>query len=273
MSALGKQIRLHRILGEDGRLVSVMFDHTIARGILPGLSAIEEKLQAVLAAKPDTVTVQRGIADQVYIRHIKPEVSLVLKATSPTPYDKTYAAVLANVEDAVRRSADAIAVGCVVGGARQAEGMEQASALIREAEKWGLPVIGHFYPNGENIPAAERESWQNVAYAARVGAELGVDILKIHHSGNAEELARIAQAVPAKLVLAGGNSGSGIRSYLEMAHHTVEAGIAGIAFGRAVWSYPNPTALVHTLKMIIHQGWSVDEAMEYLGEHVDRSAV
>ena len=88
-----------------------------------------------------------------------------------------------------------------------------------------------------------------------------------------QELARIAQAVPAKLVLAGGNSGSGIRSYLEMAHHTVEAGIAGIAFGRAVWSYPNPTALVHTLKMIIHQGWSVDEAMEYLGEHVDQSAV
>ena len=273
MAEVGKQIRIRRLLGDDGKLVSVLFDHAIARGVLPGIRSIEDKLQAVLKGTPDAVTVQRGIADHVYVRHVRPEVSLVLKATSPNPYDKTYAAVLADVEDAVERGADAIAIGCVIGGSHQAEGMEQASALIREAEQFGLPVIGHFYPNGENIPVPERETWENVAYAARVGAEIGVDILKIHHSGNVEELIRIAEAVPARVVLAGGSHGKEIRDYLEMAHNTVLAGMDGIAFGRTVWNYPDPTALVQALNGIVHKGWNVEEAMEFLPSHPGESTI
>lgn len=266
MSELGKKIRMSRLLGSDGRLVSVMFDHLIARGLLPDLIPIENKISAALAGDPDTITVQKGIADRMIGQYLTPSVSLVLKATSPTPYEKGYAAVLANVEEAVARGADAIAVGCITGGACQAQGMEQAAALTREAARWGMPVIGHFYPNGEKIPLEEREKWENVAYAARVGAELGVDILKVHHSGQVDELARIVEAVPAKIVLAGGSAGNKIRSYLEMAHNTVLAHAAGIAFGRAVWSYSDPAAFVHALRMIVHEEKSVDEALDYLSQ-------
>ena len=263
---LGKSLRMGRLFGEDGRMVSIMFDHVIARGLLPGLIPIEQKIGAAVNGRPDAISVQKGIADHCFAPHATKNISLILKASSPSPYDKGYAAILADVEEALTRGADAIAVGCILGGKEQARGMEHAAALTKEAAKWGMPVVGHFYPNGENVPADQRENWENVAYAARVGSEIGVDILKIHHSGDVEELSRIVEAVPAKIVLAAGNHSDKIRDYLTMAHHVVLAGGAGVAFGRTAWGYPDSASFIQAVRMIIHENASVDAAMEFLSE-------
>lgn len=266
VGTLGKEIRMERLFGSDGRMVAVMFDHTIARGVLPGLVNAGEKIERASFGLPDAMSMQKGLARAHFHGCAGKNISLILKATSPSPYDKGYAALLADAEEAVAYGADAIAVGCILGGKEQARGMEHAAAVVKEAEKYGLPVIGHFYPNGENVPVEDREKLDNVLYAARAGAEIGIDVLKIHHSGDVDELAKIVEGVPAKVVLAGGSHGKTMRDYLQMAENTVKAGAAGVAFGRVVWSYEDPAAFTAALRMIVHENRSVDDALEMLSE-------
>lgn len=262
---LGKQVRLNRLFSSaSGRIVDIMFDHSIARGIQPGLDHIQDAIDSVAAARPDAMTMLKGIADSCFEEYAGKGISLVLKATSPSPYDKTYAAFLSDVEEAVQRGADAISVGCVLGGQSQARSLEQIAVITKAASAWGMPVIGHFYPRGEMIDADKQEYWENVAYAARAGAEIGVDILKIHHSGVVDELQKIIACVPAKIVLAGGGLGNDIRSYLQMAKNICDAGGAGVAFGRSIWGHENPAAMVAALKLIVHENGSVQEAAELL---------
>ena len=262
---LGKSIRLNHLF-KDGRMVAIMMDHSIARGILPGLVDIKQTIKKVKDGNPDAISILKGIADKCFDPQPNDQTALIIKASNPSPYNKHYAAIIGSVEDALKCGADAIAVGCVIGGAQQAKGLEQAAKITSEAAAWGLPVIGHFYPRGEFISEDEQENWENVAYAARVGAEIGVDIMKIHHSGKIDELEKIVKAVPTKVVLAGGGSGQGIKHYFQMARNICDVGGAGVAFGRAVWNFEDPVAFIKALKLIVHENASVQEAIEFLEE-------
>lgn len=273
MGYLGKDIRLNRLFSSrSGKMVTIMFDHTIARGIQDGLIPIRKKIAEAALARPSAMTMHKGIAESCFAEHAGKGISLILKASSPCPYYPSYAASTADVEEAVQYGADAIAIGCIFGGADQPRGVENAARFVKEAHRWGMPVIGHFYPNGEQIPRENRENWRNVAYAARAGAELGVDVLKVHHSGDPDEFARIVEAVPARVVLAGGSHhGTDIAEYLRMTRNVIDAGAAGVAYGRFVWEYQHPAALITAVKAIVHDNASVKEALEIMKEFEQRN--
>jgi len=264
---LGKTIRMNRLLdSKHGRYVGILVDHTIARGLQPGLMNIDYKLGQIVAGGPKAITMHKGIAEKVFPKYADSGVSLILKASSPSQYNPTCHAFIADLNEAVAYGADAVAIGGIFCGKDQLVQMEHIGAITREANKLGMPVIGHIYPNGEAIEKSKREEWQNVAYAARAGAELGVDILKVHHSGNPDEFAKIVECVPAPVVLAGGSAGTKISDYLEMARNALDAGGAGVAFGRFVWSYPHVPELIRAIKYMVIEDTSVKEAMELLAE-------
>lgn len=269
---LGKIIRMNRLFhSKSGRMISIMLDHSIARGVLPGLENIRQVIKNVADGYPNAMSMVKGIADSCFESVADRQISLIMKASSPAPFDKSYAAMIGDVEDAVIHGADAIAIGCILGGSKQAKSLEQAATVISEANKYGIPVVGHFYPNGETIPVAERELCKNIIYAARCGAEIGVDILKIHHNGmDLKELKEIVNAIPAKIVLAGGSPGNNVRHYLQMAHNICEAGGAGVAFGRAAWGFENPALFIKAVKMIVHEDVTVGMAMEFLEDSLNK---
>jgi DhnA family fructose-bisphosphate aldolase class Ia len=51
---------------------------------------------------------------------------------------------------------------------------------------------------------------------------------------------------------------------LRMAHEVVQAGAAGITFGRNIWQSDNVAGLVAALKHIVHHDGTVAEAMGML---------
>jgi DhnA family fructose-bisphosphate aldolase class Ia len=54
------------------------------------------------------------------------------------------------------------------------------------------------------------------------------------------------------------------RDVLETVQGMLEAGGAGVFFGRNVWQHQNPTAMTRALCEVIHEGVSVSEALENL---------
>ena len=178
---------------------------------------------------------------------------------------------VASVEEAIAMGADAVSVGCILGGDNQEQQIAMLGRISEEAHRNGMPLISHIYPRGNHITGDDQRSVENVMYAARTAAELGVDLVKTTYTGDPESFARVVQAAPTRVAIAGGNGCKTAQDFIQMTRDVMDAGAAGVTYGRFVFQYPHVTPLVKTLGQVVHNGLSVKEAMELLDtlEHED----
>ncbi len=266
---LGKEIRLNRLFNQKtGRLMAVMLDHPITRDVMPGLVDIRTTMAKVIAGRPDAITMHKGIAEKVFAPHVRDgigNISLILKASAYCvmyhPYDDT---PVAEVHEAVRFGADAIAVGVIVGGPEQAKQLTHLGRISDDAASAGMPLVAHIYPKGSMIKNSSDAD--RVAYAVRAGAELGVDLIKTFWTGSAESFKRVIAACPAKVALAGGEIGKTLEDHLTVIRAGLDIGLAGITFGRFVWQHEHPTAVIKALYAMVHEDCTIDGAMKVYRE-------
>lgn len=258
---LGKKIRLNRLISDkNGKYLGVTVDHAMARGVLNGLEDIRGLVRKIVAAKPDELTMHKGIADSCFYEFAG-QIPLVLKLTTFGPTHPKQDVQVTAVEDAISYGADAISAGCIVLGISQPAQIEQLGRITDEAHNLGIPVVAHIYPRGPE----NRCDWnkvENVMYAARLGAELGVDIIKTTYTGDPESFSRVVACTPAKVAVAGGDA-ERIEDVFATAYGVIAAGGAGITFGRCVFQSENPTAFIQTLSQIVHNAMSVNDALCY----------
>jgi DhnA family fructose-bisphosphate aldolase class Ia len=262
---LGKEIRIERMKNPDsGRIFTVAVDHAPSYGVLSGIEDIQAVVDRVASAGPDAMVMMKGIAQRCFGPYAG-RVALIMKCSTLSPYHPQHDVWVSSVKDAVRLGADAIAMALTVGSASQAQLMSNLGALIREAERVGMPVIVHSYPNGEMVPPDEVYTVERVGYAARLVMELGVDIVKTFYTGSAETFARVVEmASPALVVAAGGPRLDTDEDVLRMVESVVQASAAGITFGRNIWQSDDPAAVIGALKHILHKNGTVKEALSLL---------
>jgi len=261
---LGKEIRLKRLMPTpDGKYLGLTVDHAMARGVFPGLDTVAETLKRMAAGGPNAITMHKGIAEKCFAP-LAGTVPLVLKLTTFGPYHPNCDTPVADVEEAVALGADAVSVGCIVGGAAQPEQLAMLGRFSKEAHRLGVPLISHIYPRGEQIAPADQYSVDNVIYAARAAAELGVDLIKTNYTGSPESFAKVVQAVPARVAIAGGTSAKTAAEYIQMTRDVMDAGAAGVTYGRFVITYPHTTSLVKVLSQVIHERLSARDAVALL---------
>jgi len=266
MSFLGKEIRMKRLIShEDGKLLAVAVDQAMARGIFDELMPIQRKIDEIVAGSPDAMTMHKGIAEKCFRPHAG-KTGLILKCSTFSPWQPNYDTWVTDVDEAIRLGADAVSMGCIVGGDDQPEQLRNLGIIAGQAAAQGIPMIAHIYPRGNQIPEEEKNDWRHVAYAVRTGAELGVDIVKTKYTGDPETFSKVVESTPGKVVVAGGNIGGDIKDYFQMIFDVIDAGGTGITFGRVVWNNPNPTAVVKAFNHIIHNKGTVKEATELYNE-------
>ena len=88
--------------------------------------------------------------------------------------------------------------------------------------------------------------------AARAGAEMGADIVKTSYTGNKDSFARLVEACPAPVVVAGGSKKDSEEEVLQMIKDAMDCGASGIDLGRNVWQSKDPTAVTRALVEIVH---------------------
>ncbi|SDE29179.1 class I fructose-bisphosphate aldolase [Sporomusa acidovorans] len=264
MSFLGKEVRMNRLLSKrDGRYLGITVDHAMARGVMRGLDTIEDTLAKLVAGEPDALTMHKGLAEKCYAKHAG-KIPLVVKCSTFSPYQPDLDTVVGDVEEAVRLGADAVSVGCIVCGDTQPAQVAALGKMAKDAASFGMPLVAHIYPRGNQIAKDCYYKAEYVMYAARLGAELGVDIVKTSYTGDPESFAKVVQACPAKVVVAGGSPGKDLEHYFQMAYDVVDAGAIGVTFGRFVFQYGDPASLIKAISSIIHGKNSVKEALDLL---------
>lgn len=259
---LGKEVRMKRLIpGKDGKYFGLTVDHSIGRGVLPGLDTIRTTLEKMVAGKPNCITMLKGIAENCWGPYAG-VIPFSLKLTTFGVYHPNEDVLVADLDEAIKLGADAVSCGCIVGGDNQDQQIVQLARISKAAHNVGFPLICHIYPRGNHI--TDQFSVENVTYAARTAAELGVDIIKTHYTGSPESFAKVVQAVPARVAIAGGTSCKTVDEFLQMTHDVMASGAIGVTYGRFVFQYHNPTALIKTLSQIIHNDLPVKEAKDLL---------
>ena len=96
-SALGREIRLRRILGEDGKMMTVALDQAVPRGVAPRLADLKNTFDRIMEGEPDAFTVFKGVAGHLLSGRAK-QIPLIIKgSTFCVDFHLTYDATVAQV--------------------------------------------------------------------------------------------------------------------------------------------------------------------------------
>ncbi len=252
---------LDRIFGPDGRSVIIALDHGLIDGPCPGFERPAETISAVVAGGPDAVLTSYGIAKR-FAAELE-GVGLILRSDGSvsnlgSPSTGSIGRFF-GVEEARRVGADALAVTALPGSPAEADTLRNLAHTIAEAHRSDLPVMAEMVPGGFDSPPEFRGA-EAVAFAARLGAELGADFVKAPYC---DDYARVAAATFVPVVILGGSKGSEAATLANI-RTAIDAGAAGVAMGRNVFQSDNPTAMTRAVAAAVHADSSVEEALAIL---------
>lgn len=261
---LGKAVRTERIFNRNtGRTIIVPLDHGVTVGPIYGLVDLRDTVNQVAEGGANAVLMHKGLPRCTH-RGAGRDVGLIIHisaSTSLSPYPNTKILV-GSVEDAIRLGADAVSVHVNLGDENERYMLESLGAITTRASEWGMPVLAMMYARG---PKVENEyDPEVIAHCARVGMELGADVVKVPYSGDIKSFAHVVDSCCVPVVIAGGEKLESDFDLLRMVHDSIQAGGAGLSVGRNVFQHVNTPRLVRALNYIVHEDWDVDQAMEYL---------
>ena len=158
---------------------------------------------------------------------------------------------MCTVQEAVRLGADAVSVHVNVGAQDECNMLTTLGRVADECDQYGMPLLAMMYPRGPKIQ--NEHDATAVAHAARIGAELGADIIKTNYTGDVETFKQVVEGCPVPVIIAGGPKTETTQQVLQMVYDSMKAGAAGLSIGRNVFQHKNPTLMVKALVAIVHE--------------------
>lgn len=204
--------------------------------------------------KYNAVIFQKGIAEKYQKEIRKSKVPLIIKLNGKTNLVKgePISETLCSVDEAIKLGAKAVGYTIYIGSEFESEMLEEFSEIQEEAHKKGISVIAWIYPRGKSIKGKSKAKL--MAYACRVGLEIGADIIKIQYNGNPRDLKwAVKSAGKAKVVIAGGIKKSE-NILLKQIRDIIDSGAIGLAIGRNIWQSKNPLKITEKLNKVIWEG-------------------
>jgi len=258
---IGKERRLKRLF-PNGKTVIIPMDHGVTNGPIKGLTNMQAIIDKLALSEVNGIVVHKGIAKTVDTKGL----GLIIHFSASTKYslNPNRKVIICSIKEAIRLGADAISIHINVGDEKEPEMLEALGKIADECDDFGLPLLAMMYPRGSKI--SSEHDFEAVAHAARLGAELGADIIKTNYTGSIETFRKVVEGCPVPVVIAGGPKVETSKEILQMVYDSLKAGGSGVSIGRNVFQHENPTAMAKALAAIVHKGASVNEALKILGE-------
>ncbi|MDR3291725.1 MAG: 2-amino-3,7-dideoxy-D-threo-hept-6-ulosonate synthase [Methanobrevibacter sp.] len=261
---IGKKIRLERIINrKTKKTVIAPMDHGVTIGPISGIIDISKTIDSIRNGGANAVLMHKGIVSQGH-RGYGNDIGLIIHLSastslSPDPNNKV---LVTSVEKAIQLGADAVSVHVNIGSETEAKMLQELGEVAETCSQWGIPLLAMMYPRGERI--TNENDVEMVKHAARVGSELGVDIVKTNYTGSPETFEEVVEGAIVPVVIAGGPKVNTNKELLEMAKDSIEVGGAGVAFGRNIFQAKDPAKMTKAIAEVVHNNLDVEEALKLL---------
>jgi len=199
------------------------------------------------------IILQKGIAERYYTgTKYQKAVPLILKVNGKTNIPQTadpYSAINCSVDYAKKLGAKAVGYTIYLGSKYEEKMFKDFGKIQEQAHQLKMAAIAWIYPRGSAVE--DETSSEMTAYAARVGLELGADMIKIKYSGSEETFKKAVQSAGETKVVLSGGSKTGEEEFLHIVKSVIKAGATGIAVGRNVFQHQDPLAITEKIKKIV----------------------
>ncbi|MCQ6961807.1 2-amino-3,7-dideoxy-D-threo-hept-6-ulosonate synthase [Methanolobus chelungpuianus] len=262
MSEIGKSVRMERIFDRNThRTIIIPMDHGVGAGPIRGIIDLPATVNKVAEGGANAVLGHMGLPKHGH-RGYGRDVGLIIHLSASTSLgpDPNHKVLVTTIEEAIKVGADAVSVHINVGAEDEAEMLQDLGRVARQCDEWGMPLLAMMYPRGAKVTSEHDVEY--VKHAARIGAELGADIVKTNYTGDIDSFREVVKGCPVPVVIAGGPRMETEKELLEMVYDSVQAGGRGVAIGRNVFQSNDPTKLVSHISKILHEGYTVEEVLK-----------
>ena len=259
---LGKKIRMERIMDRNsGRTVIVPMDHGVTVGPISGLTDMRKTVSQVVSGGANAVLMHKGLPRFCH-RGQGRDVGLIIHLSAGTVLspDSNVKELVCTVEEALKIGADAVSIHVNLGAETDSAMLRQLGMVGERCMEWQMPMLAMMYTRGPKVKNELEPAC--VKHAARVGAELGADIVKVPYTGSVASFAEVVEGCPVPIVIAGGPKMDSDEDMFRIVEESLEAGASGVSIGRNIFQHENPALIVRALSRMVHCGARVAEAME-----------
>ena len=261
---LGKDIRLERIVDRNsGKTVIVPMDHGVTLGPIPGLADMRPTVGKIVNGGANAILMNKGMVGAGH-RKAGHDVGLIVHlsastALSPYPNAKR---LVCSVEEAIKLGADAVSIHVNLADEAEGDMLEQLGFVGEQCMHWGMPLVAMVYTRGKKVKSEYDVAV--VKHAARVGAELGADIVKVNYTGSTESFREVVNGCPIPVVIAGGEKVETDDELFNMVDGALKAGAAGASIGRNAFQHADPQRVVGAIAKMVHESATVAQAKQFL---------
>jgi class I fructose-bisphosphate aldolase len=221
------------------------------------------------------IVLHAGLAEKYQAEVRESGVPLILKLNGKSELyteEDPFSPQLYSAADGLSFGASAVGYTVYSRSKHEDQMHKEFAQIIREAHQEGIPAIGWMYPRGKSlfdrksssktfkIAQEEKEKEKSlaidetpsiVAYGARIGLELGADLVKVKYTGSTDSFKWVVEcANPTNVVMSGGEMIE-YEEFLSRIKGALNAGAVGLAVGRNVWQRPEPMDITKKIHQII----------------------
>lgn len=238
-------------------------DHGYFLGPTTGLEVPRKTIEP-LAPYADSLMLTRGVLRTSVDPNIDTAIVLrVSGGTSIVGQSLANEGITASMEEAVHLNVAGVALSIFVGSEYEKQTLLSLTKLVDEGEKYGIPVLA--------VTAVGREMTRDARYlslACRIAAELGAHFVKTYYCDGFE---KVVEGCPVPLVVAGGKK-IPERDALQLTFDVIQRGAVGVDMGRNIFQSESPVAMIRSVRQIVHENATVDEAYDLYEEIKNQKA-
>ncbi|MCF6335317.1 MAG: fructose-bisphosphate aldolase [Spirochaetales bacterium] len=249
--------RLGNIFRDDKKTVIVAMDHGLGLDVLPAMKDTSGIITSIVRGGADAVLTGYGMGRN-FTEELK-GTGLILRVDGGNSILSSFQTGnrILDAEDALIEGADCLACMGFPGAVNEVDTLINVSELAAEAHAWGLPVLAEMLPGG--FSSEPPKTVENIRLAARIGAELGADIIKTSFVGSVSEFRTVVDGCFKPVIVLGGAKVKNLQDLFELVEKAMEAGARGVAIGRNIWQHSDPGAVTAALVEIVHDERSASE--------------
>jgi class I fructose-bisphosphate aldolase len=236
----------------------VAFDHALVLGPIPGTEDPCGQVSRFAEARVDAILLNLGLIQRFidcFPRAATPGIiarmdwTTVWNALSQGEAGMLRTCMLASPEDALRHGADAVLTYLVVGTGDadfETKEISRNANVARECERIGMPLIVETLARGKAVQNPGDRKWLKLH--TRIATELGADVIKTDYAGSAEDMRFVVDDCPIPILVLGGSRND---AALDVVQGAMEAGAAGVFFGRNVFQSADMPAFLGMARSIL----------------------
>jgi DhnA family fructose-bisphosphate aldolase class Ia len=258
----GKTLRMRRFCRRGGTVI-IPLDHPLYAEPPPPLADLPALVRRIAATEADGILVTPGMLP--FVAPVAGDLAIVLRV------DGTHTRLgqhiertdmITTAEHALTLGADMVVANIFVGTDNEEFHLAKLGKLATDCRRLGLPLMGEMIPvsildfhyaKGKKQAATDALN-RDIGLVARLGAEIGADVIKTQYTGDAAGFRHVVQGTPVPIWIAGGPvEAPDDDVFMRTVEAAVDAGAAGVVIGRNVWQRKDPSAMIGALCRIVHR--------------------